>query len=243
MLGDMIQPTIRVFRDLQELSEEAAARFVAISRENVELSGRFRVAISGGKTPAGLFGCLKQEPHLSAIPWARCEIYFVDERCVKPNDEQSNFGQAMKLLLDEVDVPYEKVFRMKGELDPQQAANEYDTLLKKAFGDEEGMDLTILGIGADGHTASLFPDTTDWDEKGRLCSATHVKKLGAWRLTQTPGFINRSREIFFLASGAEKAKPVSGVLEQSGKYPAGLIQPNSGKLSWYLDAAAAGMEE
>ena len=234
---------IKVAADLPSLAIEAAERMTEAVNRAADERSRFSVALSGGHTPQSLYHLLADKRYRSAIPWDRIEIYFGDERCVPPDSDQSNFRMANEALLSKVPIPANQIHRMRGEIDPQLAAREYGELLKANFGDE-GLDLVWLGMGDDGHTASLFPGTQALHEQKHRCVANHVEKLDTWRLTMTAPFINRAREVMILISGAEKAQRLHEVLEgprDPDRLPIQLIEPTGGKLVWLIDAAAGGM--
>jgi 6-phosphogluconolactonase len=162
---------------------------------------------------------------------------------VPPDHEDSNYRMARIALLSEVPIPGDNIYRMRGEIDAEQAAIEYGKMLKEKFADA-GPDLILLGMGEDGHTASLFPGTPALKETKHRCVSNYVDKLGAWRITLTAPFINRADEVLVLVSGTGKASKVTEVLEgprEPERLPIQLIDPASGKMTWLLDVAAAGM--
>jgi 6-phosphogluconolactonase len=236
---------IKVVPDMTELVREAADRIVDAARRAIAEKGSFSIALSGGHTPKGLYELLASEPYRSAIDWPNVEIYFGDERSVPPDSEQSNFRMANEALLSKVPIPRDHIHRIRGEIDPNTAAIEYGQLLKQKFGDG-GLDMALLGMGDDGHTASLFPGTAALHETHHRAVANHVEKLNTWRVTMSAPFLNRSREIMILISGADKAKRAAEVLEgprEPERLPIQMIEPRDGKVTWLLDAAAAGMHE
>jgi len=239
----MKYPTIRVLSDAGELAAAAAELIVGQSERAIADRGSFHIALSGGNTPKVLYELLASDAYLDEVDWPHWHVYFGDERCVGPDHPDSNYRMARAALFDHVPLDGRNLHRMKGEIDPQQAAGEYDQLLKDAFADA-GLDLILLGLGDDGHTASLFPGTAALSETHRRCVANFVPKLDAWRLTLTAPFINRARQVVVLVSGEAKAKKVTEVLEgprDPQRLPIQLIQPQSGELLWLLDAPAAGM--
>ena len=239
----MAQRTIRVFRDAAELTENAARYFVEAARESIELSGRFTVALAGGRTPRALYELLATDPYADAVDWSSVEIYFGDERTVPPDHRDSNYRMAKETLLDQVLLPRTHVHRMKGELPPEAAAIEYGKMLKDRFGDDGGLDLILLGMGDGGHTAALFPETEALKETHHRCVANFVPKLDTWRITLTAPFINQSREALVLVEGAGKAQRIQEVLEgpeDPQRLPIQMIQPRD-KYFWLMDTAAAGM--
>jgi 6-phosphogluconolactonase len=178
------------------------------------------------------------------IDWARTEIYFGDERCVGPDDAESNYRMAREVLLSAVAIPENQIHRMRGELEPHEAAHEYNRLLREKFPEGTAADLTLLGMGDDGHTASLFPGTAALSEMEKDCVANHVEKLNAWRLTMTAAFLNRSRAVMVLVSGSGKASRLREVLQgaqEPTRLPIQCIRPATGQLTWLLDQPAAAM--
>jgi 6-phosphogluconolactonase len=243
----MIQePRIRVFPDPHQVADEAARQFIAAAQEAVRLQGHFSVALAGGSTPKAMYALLAEEPYRSQLQWERVKIYFGDERCVPPDHPDSNYRMANETLLKKVPIPLDNVYRMEGECKPEAAAMDYGRLLKEAFGDEGGLDLILLGMGDDGHTASLFPHTAALAEQKHRCVANYVEKLKTWRITLSAPFINRARLVLFTVVGAAKASRVAEVLEgprDPERLPSQLIAPTQGVVLWLLDAAAAAMNE
>jgi 6-phosphogluconolactonase len=240
----MMNPEIKVMPDPAAVAVEGAKRFTNAAREVIDHGGRFSVALSGGHTPKVMFELLAGEPYRSQVIWENVEIFFGDERCVPPDSDQSNYRMAHEALLRNVPIPGDNIYRIRGEIDPQEAAREYGELLKEKFGDG-GLDLILLGMGPDGHTASLFPGTDALHESKHRCVANYVEKLQTWRVTMTAPFINRAREVMFLVTGADKAERVAEVLEgprDPDRLPSQLIAPVAGKLVWILDALAAEMD-
>jgi 6-phosphogluconolactonase len=241
----MIQPEIKVVPDRDAMAAEAADRFAHAAAEAIEKHGIFSVALSGGQTPRALFEVLAREPYRALIDWTKVEIFFGDERCVPPDSSESNYGMAYDTLLSHVPIPGDNIYRMHGEIDPQAAAIEYGQMLKEKFGDG-GLDLILLGMGPDGHTASLFPQTEGLNETKHRAVANFVPKLNTWRITMTVPFINRARQVMFLVGGADKAERVAEILEgprDLQRLPAQLIEPIQGTVVWILDVQAAGMAE
>ena len=206
--------------------------------------GVFRVALSGGNTPRASYELLGQDPLRSEVSWSDVFIYFSDERCVPPTDEQSNYRMAQRAFLDAIPIPPANVHRIRGEIDPGHAANEYASLLRLDLGDAPHLDLVLLGLGKDGHTASLFPGTPpDTDDEG-LVRAVYSESLISWRVTMTPKLINFARNVAFAVVGPEKAEILARVYEgpvDPIKYPAQIIHPVAGRLFWFVDELAAGM--
>ena len=236
---------LRVLPDPSEAAEAAARELAAAFSDALADHGIFRVAFSGGSTPRLLFDRLAGAASRSLVDWNRARIFFVDERCVPPEDERSNYRLAKEHLLDPLRVPPENVFRMRGEEEPRRAAGEYETVLEREFGPSEGaprFDYVLLGLGADGHTASLFPGTKALEETRRPVTANFVPKLAEWRLTLTLPVLNAARRAVFLVVGMEKRDAVAAVLRAEGgnaSLPASLVHPDGGSLIWILDEAAA----
>jgi 6-phosphogluconolactonase len=231
--------------DLKSLAVAAAERIIEMSDDAKGRHESFSIALSGGNTPKTLFELLATDEYSERIDWNHWEIYWGDERCVPPNDPESNFGMAARALLDHVPIPPQNIHRMKGELDPQKAAIEYGQLLKEKFGDG-GMNLILLGMGDDGHTASLFPHTEALKETKHRCVANFVPKMNVWRITMSAPFINRAQEVIEMVAGASKAARLEEVLHGPPKpddFPVQMIDPVDGQMIWLLDAAAAGMLE
>jgi 6-phosphogluconolactonase len=238
----MNNPEIQVLPTPAEVAHEAARRIVTLADEAIALSGSFTLALAGGSTPKALYELLANDPYNHQIDWSKVQIFFGDERTVPPTDAQSNFRMAKEALLDHVPIPRNQVFRMRGEIEPEAAAIEYGQLLKERFGDG-GLDCCLLGMGDDGHTASLFPNTTALSEPKHRCVANRVEKLNTWRITMTAPFINRSRQVILLVTGESKQSRLAEVLEgprDPQRLPVQLIEPE-GRLTWLLDIAAAGM--
>ena len=241
-------PEIVISRDAAALADEAARRFVAAARAAVAARGRFTVALSGGSTPRALFRLLAAAPYNEQVDWARVHVYWGDERTVPPGDEQSNYRMARENLLSRVPIPEAQVHRIVAENpDPEAAADAYATTLRQTFALADGefprFDLIHLGLGTEGHTASLFPGSPALAERSRSIAAPWVEKLGSFRITLTPPTINAAREVQFLAAGAEKAAIVRAILrdpKNPDELPAQIVAPAGGRLVWLLDEAAAG---
>jgi 6-phosphogluconolactonase len=229
------------------MAEEAARRFVAAARMAVAERGAFVVALSGGATPKRLYERLAVAPHAPNVDWARVTVVWSDERCVPPDNPASNFRMARETLLDHVPILATNVRRIRGEYSSAGAAASYDELLHQLFGRPESaapahMDLVLLGLGEDGHTASLFPGETAVHESARWVSAAIAPAVPSARVTLTPVMINAAASVLFLVSGAAKSAIMQRVLEgprTPHELPAQLITPVSGQLCWLVDAAAA----
>ncbi|CAN5659952.1 6-phosphogluconolactonase [soil metagenome] len=240
----MITPEIKVLLDPAEVAHDGARRFVELSEAAIELTGRFSVALSGGSTPRAMYELLASPQYQTQIDWPNIDVFFGDERCVPPDDAQSNYRMAREALLSKVPIPGDNVYRMRGEAsDPNDAAKEYGEMLKEKFADG-GVDLVYLGMGGDGHTASLFPRTAALGELKHRCVANHVPQMDSWRITLSALFVNRARDVIVMVTGADKSARLRQVLEgprEPERRPIQLIQPSSGKIAWLIDPAAAGM--
>lgn len=240
----MIDPNIIVAPTPDDLAGQAAQRVAQAATDAIAVGGRFTFVLAGGSTPKALYTLLAQDPYRTSIDWMKVHIFFGDERTVPPDHTDSNYRMAREALLSKVPIPGDNVHRMRGEIDPNEAAIEYGRMLKEEFGDG-GPDLTLLGMGDDGHTASLFPHTAALNEREHRCVANYVEKLGTWRITLSAPFINRSKLVLVMIAGASKAKRVTEVLEEINdpqRLPIQLIDPRRrGELLWMLDSAAAGM--
>jgi 6-phosphogluconolactonase len=237
---------IRTLTTPQELFAAAAEEVVRAANEAVAQRGRFTIALAGGSTPKSLYNLLATNAR-TALPWDRMFFFWGDERHVPPTDSDSNYRMADEAMLAKIPVPAANVFRMKTE-NPEAAAvaEDYEQTLRKFFQLEPGQlptfDLILLGMGPDGHTASLFPGTAALQEKSRLVLANWVEKMKTYRITLTLPVLNAARCVIFLVSGTDKAPALHAVLEEdvSGEqYPAKLVQPRQGKVIWLVDRAAA----
>lgn len=237
---------IRVLTTPQELFAAAAEEVVRLANQAVTERGRFTIALSGGSTPKSLYNLLATNAR-TTLPWDRMHFFWSDERHVPPSDPESNYHMADEAMLSKVPVPPGNVYRVPAENpDAAAAAAAYEATMRKVFQLQPGQfpefDLILLGLGPDGHTASLFPGTAGLREKSRLVIANWVEKLKTHRLTFTLPVINAARYVTFLVSGTDKATVLHAVLEENvpgEQYPAKLVQPTDGKLIWFLDVAAA----
>lgn len=237
---------VHIFKDGDALARGAADEFLRRAVTHLEARDSYSVALSGGSTPKRLFELLAAEPFRSRMPWARIRFFWGDERTVPPDHPDSNFGMADRLLLSRVPIRPENVHRIPAERSPpERAASEYEATLRRVFrlaeDDLPRFDLVFLGMGSDGHTASLFPGTAALTETRHLVVANWIEKLEAHRLTLTCPVFNRAACIVFLVSGAAKSEMLANVLADGGRaprYPAQLIRPTEGELHWYVDRAA-----
>jgi 6-phosphogluconolactonase len=235
---------VRVYRDGEELALKAARHFARLADQYVVGCGRFTVALAGGSTPRAMFKLLAASPFLETVPWSSIYFFWGDERTVPPDHPDSNYGMAREAMLAKAPIPQENIFRIKAELqDPDAAAEQYSATLAGFFSkDMPRFDLVLLGMGPDGHTASLFPGTTALHVTDRIAVANRVEKFNTWRITLTAQAINNARNVTFVASGADKAETLKEVLEgpyQPDLYPSQMIRPATGSLLWMIDEAAA----
>jgi 6-phosphogluconolactonase len=239
-----MQPEIKIVADASELSRTAAAEFEHVARNAVQARDRFTVSLSGGSTPRGLYSRLAQSSR--NLPWDKSYFFWGDERHVPPDDKDSNYRMVRETLLSQAPIPPDHVFRVHAETpDAARVAEEYERTIREFFvlktGELPRFDLVLLGLGPDGHTASLFPGSAALHEGSRLVVANWVEKFGHYRLTFTAPVINNAAEVMFLVSGAEKAPALQAVLYSDAsaeEFPAKLIQPRNGRLIWLVDRAA-----
>lgn len=246
---------VEVYPGMVGLAQAAAEYFVSLSVEAIAARERFTVALAGGSTPRATYALLASDEFATHVDWSRVHVFWGDERCVSPDHPDSNYRMARIALLDHVPLPAGNVHRMRGELEPAQAATKYQELLRAFFSpscveSEIGQtpiprfDLVLLGMGDDGHTASLFPGTAAIGEQTRWAMAQYVDKLGGWRITLTPALLNAAANVIFIVSGSSKAERLRQVLEgpyQPYVLPAQIIKPDYGRLRWLVDAEAGAL--
>jgi 6-phosphogluconolactonase len=239
-----------VYPDNENLISATADLITELAAQAIAARGRFTLALSGGNTPRPVYARLATMDYRDRIDWSKVQIFFGDERCVPPDDPQSNYLMAQTALFDQVPLPEGNVYRIRGEEAPEQAAFDYAGVLQRTFGGDaaaggppsEGFDLILLGMGDNGHTASLFPGLAVVTEPVRWVMAQYVEVAGMWRITMTPVIINAARQVAFIVSGANKAEVLHKVLEgpyQPVVLPSQIIKPTHGELNWLLDAPAA----
>lgn len=238
---------LRILENGDELAREAADFVVWAAEQAIGSAGVFRLALSGGSTPKALYALLAGPALAGRLDWRRAAVFFGDERCVPPDHADSNFRMASETLIKPLKISQDRVFRMRGEDEPEKAARQYEDSIRKEFGVAAPawprFDLVLLGLGDDGHTASLFPGTAALNERQRLVVPNQAPQGAKQRLTFTAPLINQAQTVVFLVGGAGKAPAVRRVLEDraadAGKVPAKLVQPAQGRLIWFLDHAAA----
>ncbi len=243
-----IQPGVMVCPDGDSVARAAARMFVEWAWQAIARQGAFRAALSGGSTPRAMYTHLVSETYRKQVDWAKVHLFWGDERCVPPDDPESNFGMARKELLIRVPIPGANVHRMEAERDDLgRAAQEYEEWLRRELDrDEHGFprfDLVFLGVGADGHTASLFPGARGIRTTSRWVSTPLVPKLGKRRMTLTLPVLNAARRVLFLVVGAEKSVMLRTVLEEKvdPPLPSQLVQPKDGQRWFLVDRAAAAL--
>ena len=239
-------PQIHRYKSIEAVAEAAAKRWLDIARRAVDKSDRFIVVLAGGSTPRVLYRLLTEAPYREQVPWDKCYFVFGDERCVPPDDETSNYRMVRETLFDPLEIPEVRVLRMKGEQVPADAARRYEVRLGDLFlnRSKRHFDLALLGVGADGHTASLFPGTAAVCEQERWVAANHVPRLDAWRLTLTLPALSSARRIVFMATGEEKAQAIAegfGGVEHETPHPCEMIAPPHVRREVLIDHAAASL--
>jgi 6-phosphogluconolactonase len=236
---------IAIYDDKHALSQHAAEYVMRIANESIDLHGHFIIAITGGTTPGELYSLLGSMPFRSQIDWQLVHIFWGDERCVPHNSPESNFYLAQEALLQKISIPESQIHPMPADqLDRDAASQAYTVEMQNTF-DTDGIpsfDLIHLGMGPEGHTASLFPHQASLHEKHRLVMPVSVPKPPPDRLTFTPPLLNAARNVLFLVTGSEKADALHAVLEgeyQPDEYPAQIVRPTNGVVVWMLDKAVA----
>jgi 6-phosphogluconolactonase len=228
----------------EALADAVARHIVACAADAISSTGRFTLALAGGSTPRAAYSRLATGDLRLELDWQRTHVVWGDERCVPPDDPQSNYRMAKETLLDRVPVPGNQIHRIRGEVDPEQAAAEYERELRALLEPgRAGLDLVLLGLGEDGHTASLFPGQPAVHETERWVLPVPTPAGDMWRVTLTPAVLNLARNVTFIVSGAAKSLRLTQVLERpvdSDLLPAQAIHPLQGRLTWMVDEAAAG---
>ncbi len=217
----------------KDFVNDAVALIEGAAAEAIAERGTFSIALSGGNTPKPVFEALAKRP----VDWSKVIVTFGDERCVPPEDEQSNYLMARRTILDAISIPPENVLRMRGEIEPAMAAKIYEEdLLARAGGEIFRHDLILLGMGPDGHTASLFPGTPALAERSRIVVENYVPKMSMWRITFTYPLLDAARHVCFLVNSAGKDAILDEVFSGKSDYPCAAVNPTDGKLTWLLGA-------
>jgi len=244
-MGELIKPNIEVFPEPSELAQAAADLFIEAAQRALDYKGSFTVALSGGRTPRLLFECLTESSGAKALPWSQCHVFWVDERYVPATDSASNFKMANEFLLKPLDVPEANIHRMGTELDLDEAVSEYESTLRSVFSLQPGevprFDLIQLGMGPDGHTASLFPNAYRADTQ-KLVVWTVPPIAPHHRITLTPRVLRAGAQLMVLLSGQDKAGMLKTVFESDPdvmKYPVQTLWPVLDRVVWLLDSEAA----
>jgi 6-phosphogluconolactonase len=239
------QNKVQVFQTIDELSFSACKFIFELAKKAVEGRGRFIMSLSGGHTPEHLYTLLSRPEFRDKMPWEKTFVFWGDERCVSLDDKANNAHMAMSLLLDNVAIPSSNINRIPVNLSPDVAAETYEKTLKDLFRDGDPcFDLILLGLGENGHTASLFPGTDVLNEKSHWIRSVYVEEQKMFRITMTAPLINLSHNILFLVAGSSKASILKNVLTttyETGKYPVQLIRPVNGNLYWFVDNKAAAL--
>ena len=236
--------TINISKSIEDLSRKAAELFTVEAGTAIAARGVFSVALSGGSTPAPFYSLLSSEYYRARIDWKRIHFFWTDERCVAKDHPDSNFGMAFNMLLSKVPVPDANIHRIPGELDPEEAASAYDRDLRTFFGNGTlpRFDLVYLGVGTDGHTASIFPGEKPVSDISETAVPVYVEKLGSHRISLTIPVLNNAAAVVFLVTGKSKAGIVRDIIEvKKPELPAAWVIPANGKSIWLLDLDAAGL--
>ncbi len=243
----MLNSSVEIYDDIDALSRAEAKHVLNVATKAVKNKGNFTWVLSGGGTPETLFRLMTQATYKNSMPWTKTYVFWGDERLVPPEHAESNFGQARNLMLDHVPIPAANIFRIKGELEANAAYKDFGNQL--VLFAEDGskwphFDLVQMGLGSDGHTASLFPGSLPDDQLSSPIAVVTADYAGrpANRITMTPLLFNLARHIDFMVTGIDKAKAVAGSIEGDSdplNWPAQRIKPKSGDLLWLLDVNAA----
>lgn len=234
---------LTVFKSTDDLNKAAAAFIIEAAEKAIAAHGRFVISLSGGQTPSGLYNLLASTLYKTKLQWKYIYIFWGDERCVPLDDKRNNAYQAKKILLDKIEIPAENIYRIHTNLSPEKAAAEYEKEMNFFFkGDEQRFDLILLGLGENGHTASIFPGTEIIKEKTKGIRAVYVTEENKYRISMTATLINQAHNILFLVTGISKAAILQKVINGPylpDNYPAQLIKPAAGLLTWFTDEDAA----
>lgn len=233
-----------IFPDGTQLAQAAAKAIIEFGLEKIDAQGRFTLVLSGGGTPKATYRLLPEMAAAKEMDWGRVFLLFGDERCVPPEHPDSNYGMVRQTLLDQIDIPRQNVLPMLCTVSPDDAALAYEEQLRMLLTHQwDGeLDLILLGLGSNAHTASLFPGSEALEESSRLVLSTYVDELDSWRLTLTPAALNSAERVFFLVQGDSKAEAVRQVFMNDfdpQRWPAQIVQPTNGRVEWFMDDGAA----
>lgn len=238
-----MEPPIHISESPTALHRAVATRIIEVGNEAIRQHGRFTFVLSGGSTPEGVYRALASDEFRSRLAWNAVHFFWGDERCVIQTHPDSNYRMAFEALLAHIDIPEENIHRMQAEEDPLLAAQASEDDLREFFRLSEGefprFDLILLGLGEDGHTASIFPETDALQERSAIVMDNFVRKLKTHRMTMTLPVLNHAQRVWFLVAGPSKAEIARQVITGVGNHPAGLVQPLAGPVEWYLDTQAA----
>ncbi len=236
---------LEIFQSADAINKAAAEFIIGVAEKSIAARGRFTISLSGGQTPANLYRLLAEPAYRERLPWKNTFIFWGDERFVPANNIQNNAYLAKTLLLNHIDIPSININPVSVDLDPSKAAENYETTIKELFGnDPPRFDLILLGLGENGHTASLFPGTNVVFENKRLVKEVYLTEQNMYRITMTPNLINKAYNIIFLVEGENKAEILMTILtspQQPDKFPAQIIKPDYGNLYWFVDKNAAAL--
>ena len=239
---------LRVYPTRSAAAHAAAAQFVATAEKAMTTRGHFTVALAGGNTPRDVYRLLASDEYASMVDWSRVQIFWGDERCVPFNDPENNAHMARETLLDHVQVTMNNIHRIQSQLPPEDAATDYEHTLRRYFSGRDSnlprFDLVLLGLGAEGHTASLFPGSPLIGERERWVAAVYVEKMKTWRITLTPVALNAASKVIFTVIGEEKAQALKQILsepKQPNLLPAQIVDPPDGQVLWIADKTAAAL--
>ncbi|RPI02528.1 MAG: 6-phosphogluconolactonase [Ignavibacteriae bacterium] len=237
--------SVKILKTRSDLEKFTSHEIIEVIRKSVKEKSRCSIALSGGETPKNVYRQMGLDAAMSHADWSRVHIFFCDERSVPPAHPDSNYGMADRVWFSRSAFPHENIHRIKGEIEPHSAAREYELEIKKYFGSNPVVfDFILLGVGEDGHTASLFPGSEAAAEKQALVSAVPVQSLNSWRVTMTFPVLNNARDIMILAAGSRKANVIQRILDASApdlKLPAAGIRPGKGTVQWMIDEEAGSL--
>jgi 6-phosphogluconolactonase len=242
-----MKPEVRIFTQPEIMADSLAEEFYRYANDQFITRNNLYVALSGGNTPMLFFKILSEfnNQKKNKVDWKRIQFFWGDERCVPPDDEDSNFGNANKVLFSVIDIPEGNVHRIQGENNPEAEAERYSKLMLQLVPSKNGIpifDWVFLGVGEDGHTASIFPNQIEMINSTKICTVAKHPETGQLRITLTGTVINMAKRVTFMATGEEKQDVVKNIINNevpSKKYPAAKIVPQSGRVDWYLDSLAA----